>query len=85
MQITVLYFASLREQLALAREQLELPNAVASVGALRQWMLARGEPYATALALGKAVRVAVNQQMAQDDQPITAGVEVAYFPPVTGG
>jgi sulfur-carrier protein len=85
MQITVLYFASLREQLALAREQLELPNAVASVGALRQWMLARGEPYASALALGKAVRVAVNQQMAQDDQPITAGVEVAYFPPVTGG
>lgn len=85
MQITVLYFASLREQLALAREPLDLPDEVRTVGALRRWMLARGEPFASALALGKAVRVAVNQQMANDDELITTGVEIAYFPPVTGG
>lgn len=85
MQITILYFASLREQVACSREQVELPHEVQTVGGLRVWMLARGEPFASALAQGKAVRVAVNQQMARDDQAIVNGVEVAYFPPVTGG
>ena len=85
MQITLLYFASLREQIARSREVVELPVEVQTVGALREWMLLRGEPYFSALARGKAVRVAVNQQMAQDDQAISNGVEVAYFPPVTGG
>lgn len=85
MQITLLYFASLREQIARSREVVELPVEIQTVGALREWMLLRGEPYASALARGKAVRVAVNQQMAQEDQAISNGVEVAYFPPVTGG
>ena len=40
---------------------------------------------AAALAPGKAVRVAVNQDMARDDTPVKAGDEVAFFPPVTGG
>lgn len=85
MQITVLYFASLREQLGRAKEQLELPAQVLTVGSLRVWMQSRGEPFASALAAGKAVRVAVNQVMAQDSQALAAGAEVAYFPPVTGG
>ena len=85
MQVTLLYFASLREQVSRSREVVDLPPEVQTVGALRQWLRARGEPFASAMAQGKAVRVAVNQQMAQDDQSISGGVEVACFPPVTGG
>ena len=33
----------------------------------------------------KALRVAVNQDMARDDTPVKEGDEVAFFPPVTGG
>ncbi len=85
MHITVLYFASLREQLARSREPLDLPAEVQTVAALRSWMLTRGEPFASALALGKSVRVAVNQQITPGDQAIASGDEVAFFPPVTGG
>jgi len=47
--------------------------------------MARGGAWATALAQGKAVRVAVNQEMAEPSTPLKAGDEVAFFPPVTGG
>ncbi|MEG0946500.1 MAG: MoaD/ThiS family protein, partial [Comamonas sp.] len=40
---------------------------------------------AAALAHGKAVRMALNQDMCQGNVPLKAGDEVAFFPPVTGG
>ena len=85
MNITVLYFASLREQIGVPREQLELPATVQSLGALRDWLIARGAPWAQALANGKAVRMAMDQMISGPETPLRAGAEVAYFPPVTGG
>ena len=84
MKFTVLYFASLRESLGLARETLELAHNVDSIGALRAVLAARGEAWQR-LTPGHNVRAAVNQRMAGDDAPIAAGDEVAFFPPVTGG
>lgn len=77
------YFASVRELLGHGQEQIS-SNAT-TVGQLRQELIGRGEPYASVLAQGRAVRVAVNQVMANDDTPITGDAEVAFFPPVTGG
>lgn len=85
MQLTVLYFASLREQIGRSREVVDLPQGVRTVGDFRTWLQGRGEPFATALARGRAVRMAVNQQMATEDVALVAGGEVACFPPVTGG
>lgn len=84
-RIDVLYFASLREALGRDRERLDLPDAVATAGALRSWLRERGEPWSTVLAEGRAVRVAVDQVMAHADAPLADGAEVAFFPPVTGG
>jgi molybdopterin synthase sulfur carrier subunit len=83
MKLTVRYFASIREALGRASESLETHSATA--GALRDELLARGEPYAFALARGKAVRIAVDQVMVDDAAPLRDGAEVAFFPPVTGG
>ncbi len=83
--IQVRYFARLREDLGSSGETLEPPQSVRTVGALRAWLAARGEPWANALRADKAVRVAVNQEMAPDTAPVAAGDEVAFFPPVTGG
>jgi molybdopterin synthase sulfur carrier subunit len=47
--------------------------------------MARGGAWHTALAQGRALRVAVNQEMAQPTTPVKPGDEVAFFPPVTGG
>lgn len=85
MKVRVLYFASLREQVGLSKEEVELPGDAYTVGALRALLQARGGAWATALAEGKLLRMAVNMDMAQGDAPIKAGDEVAFFPPVTGG
>jgi molybdopterin synthase sulfur carrier subunit len=83
--IKVVYFARLREDLGSAGESLALPEGVATVGALRTHLADRGGPWATALAANRAVRVAVNHDMAQASTPLQPGDEVAFFPPVTGG
>ena len=85
MQVTILYFAGLRETLQTSGETVQLPEQVGTAGALRDWLVARGSPYAEALARGKAVRMSVEQAMAEDGTPLSEGAEVAFFPPVTGG
>jgi molybdopterin synthase sulfur carrier subunit len=85
MIIELKFFASVREQLGVAQESAELPAGVATVGAVRAWLRTRGGAWAETLAEGRALRMAVNQDVAHASTPVTAGSEVAFFPPVTGG
>ena len=55
------------------------------MGQLREQLLARGEPHASALARTRAVRCALNKTMCGEDSIIAEGAELAFFPPVTGG
>ena len=84
MSVKILFFAGLREALGTGSESLALPDGVGSVGALRDLLAARGEPWA-ALATTKNLRAAVNQQRVGLEAPLRPGDEVAFFPPVTGG
>jgi sulfur-carrier protein len=84
-KIRLLFFASLREQLGIAGEELELPAGVNTVGALRAHLRTRGPAWQAALAEGRVVRTAVNQAMAGPAATIASGDEIAFFPPVTGG
>lgn len=77
------YFASIREALGTGSETLV--TAAPTVGALREELIARGGATAEALAAGKAVRMALNQTLCEADAALSAGDEVAFFPPVTGG
>ena len=83
MNVTVKYFASIREAIARGSEAVE--TDARDCGELRDQLLARGGAYAHALARGKAVRIAVNQVMSDELAEIAEGCEVAFFPPVTGG
>lgn len=83
MMLTVRYFASLREALG-PSEVVEMPSP-ATVGALRDHLIARGGRHAEALARGRAVRCALNQAMVDESAALDDGAEVAFFPPVTGG
>lgn len=85
MKVTLRFFARLREELGCDSEQADLPDAVSTVAALLDWLRGRGAPWSEALAVERAFRVAVNQELAQGDTPLTPGAEVALFPPVTGG
>lgn len=85
MKIRVLFFASLRERLGSTGEEVEVPPTVTTVGALREHLRGRGGAWADVFAPTRAVRAAVNQDMAQPAAGIKSGDEVAFFPPVTGG
>jgi sulfur-carrier protein len=83
--VSLVYLARLREAFGAASERIEAPPHVHTVGSLRAWLAARGGAWATELAPGRAVRIAVNHDLAGADTPIRPGDEVALFPPVTGG
>jgi molybdopterin synthase sulfur carrier subunit len=84
-KIKVLYFAGLREQVGRRDEDLEIPPEVTTVAGVRALLQARGGAWQRALAQGKAVRIAVNQEIAAATTAVRQGDEVAFFPPVTGG
>jgi molybdopterin synthase sulfur carrier subunit len=84
-KIKLLYFAGLREEVGTRGEDLEVSPEVTTVAGLRALLMNRGGAWQTALAQGKALRVAVNQEIAQAATPVKPGDEVAFFPPVTGG
>jgi molybdopterin synthase sulfur carrier subunit len=83
MKVRLLYFAAIRE--ALGREAETLDTQAATLAALRDELIARGDPYAAALARGKAVRAALDRVMRDESAALHDGAEVAFFPPVTGG
>ena len=83
--IRVLYFASLRERLGCAQEDIEIPPGVSDVRGVLASLRARGGVWADALAEGETVLVARNQEMAALATKLTDGDELGVFPPVTGG
>ncbi len=83
MKVTVKYFASVRETVGLGSEVVQ--TTAATLGKLREELMALSSAHAEALAHGRAVRMALDQVMSDDTAPLRDGAEVAFFPPVTGG
>ena len=79
MKITVRYFASVREHIGLSQETIDTQSADLAE------LISKGENYSNGLSAGKAIRMALNQQVCDDNTPLTENAEVAFFPPVTGG
>ena len=83
MTLTVRYFAWLRERVGEPSEAVE--TSAATVGDLVDELRGRDERYVLAFADMRAVRVAVDQEIADLAAPLSGVREVAFFPPMTGG
>ena len=79
----VLYFAWVRERIGLPRETVS--SEAATVMELVEELRAREDRYAAAFADVSALRVAVDQELAEFDAPLVGVREIAFFPPMTGG
>lgn len=79
----VVYFAWVRERIGLPREVVE--TQAATVADLVNELRAREERYAAAFEDISALRVALDQELADFDAPLDGVREVAFFPPMTGG
>ena len=83
--IKILYFASLRERLGTAAEEIELRPGLETIAGIAELLRERGGRWAEVLAEGQTLMTAVNQEMARPQTTVKDGDEVAFFPPVTGG
>lgn len=83
MKVRVRYFASIRE--ALGAAQVIEVAAEATVGDVRDLLMASSAAHAAALARGGALRSALNQLLCDESAVIADDDELAFFPPVTGG
>lgn len=84
MKLKIHYFASIREQLGVGEEQVELAenSTVADLIA----SLTQAQPRFAAMIEGvPSILVAVNQAIVERSCTLTDDDEVAFFPPMTGG
>ena len=81
--IKVLFFARYREQLGCSELQLD-EEAGNSIESLRQLLSAKGERWADVMN-NPTTLVSLNQTVVANSASISAGDEIAFFPPVTGG
>jgi molybdopterin synthase sulfur carrier subunit len=79
----VLYFAWVRERIGTPKDKVD--TEAATVRDLVEDLRAREERYQAAFADLSALRVAVDQELAEFDAPLAGVREVAFFPPMTGG
>lgn len=80
----ILFFASLREQLATAELELATQNQATTAREVLHRLQEQGELWQRTLDASR-LRVAINQELAQLDDPVSEHDELAFFPPVTGG
>lgn len=81
--LKVVFFASLREELATRELQLAL-HAPLTVAELKQQLALTSSLWARQL-YERQILQAVNQQLVGLEHPLQQGDEVAFFPMVTGG
>ena len=81
----ILYFGWVRANIGLGTEEIILPSHVKNVEDLVEFLRDQGDGYRAAFENMKAIRVAVDQEMADMATPLNGSKEVALFPPMTGG
>ena len=77
----MLYFGQARDAAGTGEEEVSLPNA-SSVGTL---VSKSTKEHRLLQRLSRSLRIAVNEEMAEDDDRLKEGDVVAFLPPVAGG
>ena len=80
-QVTVLFFATLRDRAGTRSVQLEIPPRT-SVSALKALLL---ETYPSLSSLMGHTLVSLNHEYVFDETIVPNHAEIALFPPVSGG
>lgn len=84
-QLSIVYFAWVREMIGQDEEHIDRPASGTTLADLIASLAERGGGYAEALADPSRLRAALDQHFVPLDTPIGEAVELAIFPPVTGG
>jgi sulfur-carrier protein len=80
--VTILYFAAVRDLVGKDEERIALPEPIATIGALAAYLQTLHPPLEGRL---RPVRFARNEEFAEAIDPIGEGDVIALIPPVAGG
>lgn len=83
--VTIFYFAALREQMGREKETVSLPAQPVTVEFLMQGLRQTDASLNEVFAASPRIRVAINQTLATFQDTVKPGDELAFFPPMTGG
>lgn len=83
--VTIFYFAALREQMGRERETVHLPAPSVTVETLISELRQKDAGMDEVFAASPRIRVAINQTLATFQDTVKPGDELAFFPPMTGG
>ena len=81
--IKVLYFAWVRERTGVPYEIVETQSG--TVMELIEELRQKETRYEVAFSDLSALKVAINQELCEFDSKLTGAIEIAFFPPMTGG
>jgi sulfur-carrier protein len=83
--VTLRYFAWVREKTGVSSEVVTLESNVSTVQELIDWLKSRGPEFEAAFSSPGTVRVALDKVHSRHDALLKTAREIAFFPPVTGG
>ena len=83
MAFRVMYFAWMRERIGEPSEVIDVQAK--TVQDIVDYLRTREDRYQLAFEDMSAVKVAVDQVLADYTTPLKGGEEIAFFPPMTGG
>jgi molybdopterin synthase sulfur carrier subunit len=85
-KLTLCYFSWIREKVGKEKENVLLPPDVYDVSDLIDWLILEGgTPYANAFENRQVTRAAIDNEYVCFTTLLEGAMEVAFFPPVTGG
>jgi molybdopterin synthase sulfur carrier subunit len=83
--ITIRYFAWVREKTGISEERVALTPGIATVKDLVIWLKSRGPEFDNAFQKPEAIRAALDHVHVKPDAALGDAREIGFFPPVTGG
>ena len=83
MELTLRYFASLRERMGREKETVRPPREVKTGEGLLAWLV-ENDPAAQALC-HPSIRLIVNAEIVPRESALSDGDEIAFCPPFSGG
>ncbi|GAA0469919.1 molybdopterin converting factor subunit 1 [Parasphingorhabdus litoris] len=84
-QLSIVYFAWVKERLGREQDVIEYPKNVTTVGELLKHLQSRDAASNEVFADRTKLRFALDQDFVGLDAVIGSATELAIFPPVTGG
>ena len=83
--MNILYFSWIKDKLGKTKENITIDESINSVAELITFLKSKDETYKEVFKDISSIRVSINMETANMDDPISINDEIAFFPPMTGG